>query len=87
DVAGGGSDQPQVSPAVPSVDGDEQTPDGVRIVKSKRFTMKPMTPEEAVMQMELLGHSFYFFSNAETGRAAVVYHRRAGDVGLIDEAG
>ena len=61
--------------------------EGYRIVKSKRFTMKPMTPEEAVMQMELLGHSFYFFSNAETGRSAVVYHRRAGDVGLIDEAG
>ncbi|MBW3643745.1 MAG: ribosome-associated translation inhibitor RaiA [Actinobacteria bacterium] len=87
DLAVGGSDQPQVSRAVPSVDGDEPGPDGVRIVKSKRFTMKPMTPEEAVMQMELLGHSFYFFSNAETGRAAVVYHRRAGDVGLIDEAG
>lgn len=59
----------------------------VRIVKSKRFTMKPMTPEEAVLQMELLGHSFYFFSNAETGRCAVVYRRAVGDVGLIDEAG
>ncbi|HEV2809834.1 MAG TPA: ribosome-associated translation inhibitor RaiA [Acidimicrobiales bacterium] len=70
------------------VGGDEDASrDGYRIVKSKRFTMKPMTPEEAVMQMELLGHSFYFFSNAETGRAAVVYHRSAGDVGLIDEAG
>ncbi len=61
--------------------------DGVRIVKSKRFMMKPMTPEEAVLQMELLGHSFYFFSNAQTGRCAVVYWRAAGDVGLIDEAG
>ena len=70
------------------VDEDEDASrNGYRIVKSKRFTMKPMTPEEAVMQMELLGHSFYFFSNAETGRAAVVYHRSAGDVGLIDEAG
>ena len=57
-----------------------------RIVKTKRFTMKPMTPEEAVLQMELLGHSFFFFSNAETGRSSVVYHRGAGDVGLIDEA-
>lgn len=66
---------------------DDADADGFRIVKSKRFTMKPMTPEEAVMQMELLGHSFYFFSNAETGRSAVVYHRSAGDVGLIDEAG
>jgi putative sigma-54 modulation protein len=68
-------------------DDDDADADGYRIVKSKRFTMKPMTPEEAVMQMELLGHSFYFFSNAETGRSAVVYHRSAGDVGLIDEAG
>ena len=66
---------------------DDAGADGFRIVKSKRFTMKPMTPEEAVMQMELLGHSFYFFSNAETGRSAVVYHRSAGDVGLIDEVG
>jgi putative sigma-54 modulation protein len=66
---------------------DDADADGFRIVKSKRFTMKPMTPEEAVMQMELLGHSFYFFSNAETGRSAVVYHRSAGDVGLIDEVG
>ncbi len=71
---------------IASEDHDELATDGVRIVKSKRFTMKPMTPEEAVLQMELLGHSFYFFSNAETGRAAVVYHRSAGDVGLIDEA-
>jgi putative sigma-54 modulation protein len=66
---------------------DERIGDGgYRIVKTKRFTMKPMTPEEAVLQMELLGHSFYFFSNAETGRSSVVYHRGAGDVGLIDEA-
>ncbi len=76
-------------PPVPAGMPDEADPgpDRYRIVKSKRFTMKPMTPEEAVMQMELLGHSFYFFSNAETGRCAVVYHRSAGDVGLIDEAG
>ncbi|MDP9420981.1 MAG: ribosome-associated translation inhibitor RaiA [Actinomycetota bacterium] len=75
------------APVVVTGDDDDVAPEGVRIVKSKRFTMKPMTPEEAVLQMELLGHSFYFFSNAETGRCAVVYHRSAGDVGLIDEAG
>lgn len=70
------------------VDGDELVGElGYRIVKTKRFAMKPMTPEEAVLQMDLLGHSFYFFANAETGRTAVVYHRGAGDVGLIDEAG
>ena len=76
---------PPVAPFLPAE--DDGGAEGFRIVKSKRFTMKPMTPEEAVMQMELLGHSFYFFSNAETGHSAVVYHRSAGDVGLIDEAG
>ena len=76
---------PPVAPLLPVEDDGDS--DGFRIVKTKRFTMKPMTPEEAVMQMELLGHSFYFFSNVETGHAAVVYHRSAGDVGLIDEAG
>ncbi len=55
-------------------------------MKVKRFEMKPMPPEEAALQMELLGHSFFFFSNAQTGKAAVVYQRADGDVGLIDEA-
>ena len=60
--------------------------DTARIVKAKRFVMQPMTPEDAVLQMELLGHDFYFFSNSQTGRTGVVYRRRSGDVGLIDEA-
>jgi putative sigma-54 modulation protein len=57
-----------------------------RIVKTKAFTIKPMTAEEAVLQMELLGHDFFFFTNADTERAAVVYQRDDGNVGLIDEA-
>jgi putative sigma-54 modulation protein len=64
---------------------DERT-SSPRIVKSKRFTIKPMTPDEAVLQMDLLGHDFFFFTNADTERAAVVYRRSDGDVGLIDEA-
>jgi putative sigma-54 modulation protein len=73
---------------VPLVDDDaDDDADELRIVKTKAFAIKPMTPEEAALQMELLGHDFYFFSNAETGRAGVVYRRRAGDIGLIDEAG
>jgi putative sigma-54 modulation protein len=55
-----------------------------RIVKTKQFAIKPMTPEEAALQMELLGHDFFFFTNAETGKAAVVYRRDDGDIGLID---
>ena len=65
------------------LDGDSPSP---RIVKSKRFTIKPMTADEAVLQMDLLGHDFFFFTNADTERAAVVYRRSDGDVGLIDEA-
>lgn len=56
----------------------------VRIVKTKQFDIKPMTPEEAALQMDVLGHDFYFFINADTGLAAVVYRRNDGDVGLID---
>ena len=57
-----------------------------RIVKTKSFQIKPMTPEEAILQMSLLGHDFFFFTNADTERAAVVYRRDDGDVGLIDQA-
>ena len=57
---------------------------GARIVKTKQFAIKPMTPEEAALQMDLLGHDFFFFTNAETGRAAVVYRRADRHIGLID---
>jgi len=60
---------------------------GPRIVKSKRFAMMPMTPEEAAQRMDLLGHGFFFFTNLDTRRSAVVYRRDDGDVGLIDEDG
>ncbi len=65
------------------VDDDDALP---RIVKTKRFHLGPLTPEEAVLKMELLGHGFFFFINKDTGRSAVVYRRDDGDVGLIDEA-
>jgi putative sigma-54 modulation protein len=57
-----------------------------RIVKVKRHELKPMTPEEAVLQLDLVDHDFYFFTNAATGRSAVLYRRTDGDLGLIDEA-
>ena len=73
---------------------DEETPavepetmdEGPRIVKSKRFAIHPMSAEEAAERMELLGHGFFFFTNVETSRSAVVYLREDGNVGLIDEA-
>jgi putative sigma-54 modulation protein len=55
-----------------------------RIVRIKKFAMKPMTPEEAALQMDLLGHQFFFFANSETGATGVVYRRHDGFVGLID---
>jgi len=58
--------------------------DQPRIVKVKRFALKPMDVEEAVMQMELLGHDFFVFSNAETDQVNVVYKRRDGNYGLIE---
>lgn len=57
---------------------------GGGIVRTKRFAMKPMTAEEAVLQMEMLGHDFFFFLDAESDRHCVVYHRRDGNVGLIE---
>jgi putative sigma-54 modulation protein len=56
-----------------------------RIVKTKTLQMKPMTPREATLQMELLGHDFFFFMSADTERASVVYRRDDGDIGLIDQ--
>lgn len=55
-----------------------------RIVRTKQFQMKPMTSEEAVLQMEMLDHAFFVFTSAETGDINVVYRRRDGDYGLIE---
>lgn len=52
-------------------------------IREKTFVIKPMTPEEAILQMNLIGHSFYMFENSETGNAAVVYKRKNGGYGLI----
>lgn len=58
--------------------------DSINIVKTKKFAMKPMDPEEACVQMELLGHSFYVFLNAETEEVNVVYKRKNNTYGLIE---
>ena len=52
-------------------------------IRKKTFLMKPMTPEEAILQMNLLGHTFYVFEDAENGEMCVVYKRNAGSYGLI----
>lgn len=65
-----------------AVPGEEEHPEP-SIVKTKTVELKPMTPEEAVLQMELLGHDFFVFSSAETDAVSVLYRRRDGDYGLI----
>ncbi len=57
-----------------------------QIIKTKRFDLKPMHAEEAVMQMELLDKEFYVFSNAASGHITVIYRRKDGNVGLIEPA-
>ncbi|HEY4663274.1 MAG TPA: ribosome-associated translation inhibitor RaiA [Candidatus Humimicrobiaceae bacterium] len=54
------------------------------IVKTKTFILKPVLPEEAILQMELLGHDFFVFINSETGRTAVIYRRKDKKYGLIE---
>lgn len=54
------------------------------LVRTKRFAIKPMPLEEAIMQMNLLGHNFYVFSNAETEEVNVIYRRKDGNYGLIE---
>lgn len=56
----------------------------IRIIRSKKFDIKPMYPEDACIQMELLGHDFYVFCNAETDQVNVVYKRKGNTYGLIE---
>lgn len=64
----------------PAVEEDNE----LEVVRQKSFTLKPMDSEEAILQMNLLGHSFYVFTNAETNRTSVVYKRKDGRYGLIE---
>ncbi len=56
----------------------------IKIIRSKKFAMKPMDPEEACVQMELLGHNFFVFRNADTEEVNVVYKRKGSTYGLIE---
>jgi putative sigma-54 modulation protein len=64
----------------------DPNPDEAKIVKIKQFVVEPISADEAVLKMDLLQHDFFLFTNADTGRAAVVYRRDDGHLGLIDSA-
>ena len=77
---------PASSPVAVDEEGSK-APAVPKIVKSKRFAPMAMTADDAAQRMDLLGHGFFFFTNLDTSRAAVVYRRDDGDIGLIDEEG
>ncbi len=58
--------------------------EGSRVVKTKRFSIKPMSLDEAILQIDLLGHNFYVFRNAQTDEVNVLYRRHEGNYGLIE---
>ncbi|HET7479360.1 MAG TPA: ribosome-associated translation inhibitor RaiA [Rubrobacteraceae bacterium] len=76
------TETPEPEPFVVEEEEDIET----RIVRTKQFQMKPMSAEEAALQLELLDHAFYVFTSADTGDINVVYRRRDGNYGLIEPA-
>lgn len=67
--------------AVEQIDPGEKEP---RVVRTKRFNLKPMTIDEAVLQLGLIGHDFFIFTNADSDRINVLYRRKDGNYGLIE---
>lgn len=72
--------EPKVATTAPS----ESAPERGKIIKIKRFDMKPMSPDEAALQMELLDKDFFVFSNLHSGEINVLYRRKDGNFGLIE---
>ena len=66
------------------IEDDFMEDEDVKIIRTKRFGIKPMYPEDACVQMELLGHNFFVFRNAETNEVNVVYKRKGNTYGLIE---
>ena len=84
--------EPELAPVAAAAEVDdfagefEHAGDNGRIVKTKQFALKPMSVHEATLQLELVGHDFFVFTNAETNRTNVVYRRDDGHFGLIEPA-
>lgn len=76
--------KPEVAEDAPVAAGGEALEEDEKVLRVKRYAAKPMSVDDAILEMDLLGHSFYMFSNVETGNAATVYRRRDGGCGLIE---
>ncbi|MDX1935305.1 MAG: ribosome-associated translation inhibitor RaiA [Capsulimonadales bacterium] len=72
-----------VSPRTATIE-EEAEPVTGRIVRHKRFNIKPLSPSEAVLQMELLSHDFFVFENAQSGEVNVLYRREDGNYGILE---
>ena len=66
------------------IENDYMENEDIQIIRTKKFDIKPMYPEDACVQMELLGHNFFVFCNAETDEVNVVYKRKGNTYGLIE---
>jgi putative sigma-54 modulation protein len=76
--------KPAVTEDAPVMAEEEATEEQEKVIRVKRYAAKPMSVDDAILEMDLLGHSFYMFNNIETGNAATVYRRTDGGCGLIE---
>lgn len=75
---------PEFNVSLPQIDNLEEEPDTYSVVRIKTYDMKPITVQEAIMEMNMLGHVFYTFLNKETNKVSTVYKRDDGDYGMIE---
>lgn len=80
-----GAFEREIKPVISETVIDDDEPE-FEIVRTKKFSLKPMSPEEAILQMNLLNHEFYVFKKEEDDSPAIVYKRKSGGYGLIDTA-
>ena len=72
--------KPEVAEAAPEMEDEQEE----AVVRVKRYAAKPMSVEDAILEMDMLGHTFYMFNNVESGKVATVYRRKDGGCGLIE---
>ena len=76
--------KPAVAEEAPAAAEEEAIEEQEKVIRVKRYAAKPMSVDDAILEMDLLGHSFYMFNNIESGNAATVYRRTDGGCGLIE---
>ena len=76
--------KPAVAEEAPAIAEEEAIEEQEKVIRVKRYAAKPMSVDDAILEMDLLGHSFYMFLNSESGNAATVYRRTDGGCGLIE---